>query len=88
MYKKYGAPFVLGALVSCVAKAEPYKHAIDGVFSRFVEPGFPGCAVAVLDKGQLSYVQGYGLTNVEHLVAIKAEHVSCRDLRKHCFVNL
>lgn len=41
---------------------------IDAVFVDLDKPGSPGCALGVIDDGQLSYARGYGMASVEHSV--------------------
>ncbi|MFC2099474.1 serine hydrolase [Candidatus Bipolaricaulota bacterium] len=43
---------------------------IDNLFERFTRPGSPGCAIGVMQQGELAYSQGYGLANLEHNVTI------------------
>jgi CubicO group peptidase (beta-lactamase class C family) len=43
---------------------------IDKLFSGFTQPGQPGCALGVMQQGELAYARGYGLANLEHNVTI------------------
>ncbi len=38
---------------------------VDKVFERYTEPGSAGCAVAVMQGGEIIYKQAYGLANLE-----------------------
>ncbi len=38
---------------------------VDSVFSRFTAPGFPGCALGVVQDGRLAYAKGFGLASIE-----------------------
>lgn len=38
---------------------------VDSIFSRFNTPGFPGCAVGIVQDGRLTYARGFGLASVE-----------------------
>ena len=48
----------------------PTDERIDGIFERYVRPGSPGCALAVVVDGEIVYRQGYGLANLELEVPI------------------
>jgi len=43
---------------------------IDKLFSDYVKPGSPGCAVAIARQGKLLYAKGYGLANLEENLPI------------------
>ena len=43
----------------------PLASRVDAVFSRFTAPGSPGCAVGVVQDGQLTYARGAGLASIE-----------------------
>ncbi len=43
---------------------------IDAVFADYAKPGSPGCAFALYERGRVVYEQGYGLSSIEHGVAI------------------
>ena len=49
---------------------QPTNDKVDAIFERYVRPGSPGCALAVMQNGQIVYQQGYGLANLEHAVPI------------------
>ena len=42
----------------------------DAVFAAWTKPASPGCALGVLQDGQMLYSHGYGLADVEHSVPI------------------
>ena len=42
---------------------------IDKIFSDYVKPGSPGCAVAIARQGQLLYAKGYGLAHLEETLS-------------------
>ena len=44
---------------------QPTNDLVDRIFERYTAPGSPGCAVAVIQDGELVYKQGYGLANLE-----------------------
>ena len=43
---------------------------IDQVFEEYDKPDSPGCALGVIENGELSYGRGYGMANLEHAVPI------------------
>src|ERR1700722_10284835 len=61
------AALVLALLASA---QDPEASAVDAVFSRFTNPGSPGCALGVFRDGKIVYAKGYGLANVEQQVPI------------------
>ncbi|MGD8397228.1 MAG: serine hydrolase domain-containing protein [Anaerolineae bacterium] len=44
---------------------QPTNDQVDRLFARYTRPGSPGCALAVLQDGEIVYKQGYGLASVE-----------------------
>ena len=49
---------------------QPIHDLVDKIFERYTVPGSPGCAVAVVQDGEITYKQGYGLANLELEVPI------------------
>lgn len=49
---------------------EPTNERVDAIFERYSKPGSPGCALAVMQDGQIIYKQGYGLADLEREVPI------------------
>ncbi|MCL3780195.1 serine hydrolase [Prolixibacteraceae bacterium JC049] len=47
-----------------------YSQKIDSIFSQFNKPNTPGCAVGVIKDGQLIFVKGYGVANLEYNIPI------------------
>jgi CubicO group peptidase (beta-lactamase class C family) len=47
-------------------KPEP----VDKLFEPFTQPGSPGCALGVMQGGQLIYKRGYGLANLEYDIPV------------------
>lgn len=43
---------------------------VDAVFAEYAKPGSPGCALAVIQNGGITYEKGYGLASIEHGVPI------------------
>ncbi len=48
---------------------------IDSVFKQFDRKDCPGCAVAVINAGNIIFKKGYGMANLEHQVPIKPQTV-------------
>jgi CubicO group peptidase (beta-lactamase class C family) len=44
---------------------QPTNATVDSIFERYIAPGSPGCALAVMKDGEIVYKQGYGLANLE-----------------------
>ena len=44
---------------------QPTSPQVNSLFERYTRPGSPGCALAVMQDGEIVYKQGYGLANVE-----------------------
>ncbi|MEK6323659.1 MAG: serine hydrolase [Acidobacteriota bacterium] len=47
-------------------KKDPLSDRVDRVFAQWDKPDSPGCALAVIKDGQITYKRGYGLANLEH----------------------
>ena len=45
---------------------QPTKEQVDRIFEEFTRPGSPGCALAVMQGGEVLYKQGYGLADLEN----------------------
>ena len=60
-------------MIAC-AQGDLDSAAIDSVFADF-NAGTPGCALGVVQSGQLVYGRGYGMANLEHDVSINTESV-------------
>ena len=43
---------------------------IDEIFARFDDTRSPGCAVGVIQGGELAFARGYGMANLEHGVSL------------------
>jgi CubicO group peptidase (beta-lactamase class C family) len=43
---------------------------VDQVFAQFNKPDSPGCALAVIKDGQITYQHGYGMSNLEYGIPI------------------
>ncbi len=45
---------------------------IDAIFAEWNRPDSPGCALAIMQNGQVVYERGYGMANLSHDVKIEA----------------
>jgi CubicO group peptidase (beta-lactamase class C family) len=54
---------------------QPTNERIDSIFLRYIAPGSPGCALAVIKDSTIVYQQGYGQASIEHGVPITPETV-------------
>jgi CubicO group peptidase (beta-lactamase class C family) len=64
---------LLGLLIPCSAAAQvsAADHArIDRIFKDYDKPHVPGCALGVMQNGQLAYGRGYGWADLERNVPI------------------
>lgn len=52
------------------AGPEPNEVDVDAIFAEFDRPDSPGCAVGVYRAGEIVFVKGYGMANLEHGVPI------------------
>ena len=51
------------------------KPRVDAVFAEFDKPDSPGCALGVIQDGELTYTQGYGMASLEHSAPIDSDTV-------------
>ncbi|MFN7118158.1 MAG: serine hydrolase domain-containing protein [Saprospiraceae bacterium] len=51
------------------------QQAIDAVFSNWNRTDSPGCALAIVQDGQIIYKKGYGMADLEHHIAIQPNTV-------------
>ncbi len=66
---------LLAVAFSCgehASAAEPQDLArsVDAVFAEYAKPGSPGCSLAVVQNGRITYEKGYGLASIEYGVPI------------------
>jgi CubicO group peptidase (beta-lactamase class C family) len=52
------------------ADSEDLARSVDAVFAEHAKPGSPGCSLAVVQNGRITYEKGYGLASIEHGVPI------------------
>lgn len=62
--------FFMAGCVLNAGSAEEKCAQIDRLFSPWVHPQSPGCALAVVQNGRIIYKKGYGLANLDHDVKI------------------
>ena len=64
----------IGLLAAAVfpgtAQRDDAEARVDAVFRPWTGPGAPGCAVGVMDGGDLRFAKGYGAANLEYDVPI------------------
>jgi CubicO group peptidase (beta-lactamase class C family) len=48
---------------------------VDSIFQEFNRKDSPGCALAVIDGGRITYKKGYGMANLEHNIPITPDTV-------------
>ena len=49
--------------------------AVDALFSEWNKPDSPGCAIAIIHRGQQLYRRGYGMANLEYAIPISEKSV-------------
>lgn len=68
--------FVFASLGTRVTAQPPAAiPRIDSLFTNWIAPNAPGCAVGVYEGDRIAYARGYGLANVEHGVPITSQTV-------------
>ncbi|MDQ3548536.1 MAG: beta-lactamase family protein [Chloroflexota bacterium] len=48
---------------------------VDAIFAEWDRDDSPGCALALIQDGQVAYARGYGMANLEHGVPISSESI-------------
>ena len=61
------------APIPAAAQEPVWKAAVDSVFLPLDRTGSPGCALGVVQRGELVYAKGYGMANLEHGIPITSE---------------
>ena len=46
------------------------NSAVDNIFTEWNKPNVPGCAIGIIQNGELIYAQGYGTGDLEHDIAL------------------
>lgn len=53
-----------------MTKTDPRLAQVDQLFSRWAKSSSPGCAIAIMQDGEIIYEQGYGMANLEYDIPI------------------
>lgn len=56
----------------------PLKYkvdAVDALFSEWIKPDSPGCAISIIHRGQVIHSCGYGMADLEHAIPISKNSV-------------
>jgi len=65
-----------GGGASAVSAQQVDRHTqVDAVFARWDRPDSPGCALGVIEEGELTYELGYGMANLDWDIPITPETV-------------
>ena len=76
MKKKTLIVFGLLILICVIlADGDELTNRVDKLFSEWDKPDSPGCALGVIQDGQLIYKRGYGMANLEHGIPITSKSV-------------
>lgn len=74
--------FVLGLLTPVIchaqegtAKPSLATERVDALFARWDKPDSPGCALAVINDGQVIFKRGYGRANLDYDIPISSQSV-------------
>ncbi len=67
--------FLFVGYISNAKYPEEKFATVDKLFSPWNNPQSPGCALAVIQNGEIIFKKGYGLANLEHDVKIKPSTV-------------
>ena len=62
-------------LTSGSGLATPDWDAVDEVFAAYDHTDTPGCALGVVQGGELVYARGYGMANLDYGIAITPQSV-------------
>ena len=54
---------------------KPLTKQVDALFSEWDKPDAPGCALGVIQDGELVYAQGYGIANLDYDLPITPDSV-------------
>ena len=52
-----------------------YQAAVDSVFAEWDSESSPGCALGIVQDGELVYAKGYGMANLEYDIPNSSESV-------------
>jgi CubicO group peptidase (beta-lactamase class C family) len=65
--------FTLINVCSCGQIEE--NTAVDNIFTEWNKPDVPGCAIGIINNGELFYAKGYGIGDLEHDIALMPSSV-------------
>jgi CubicO group peptidase (beta-lactamase class C family) len=54
---------------------DPIPERVDRIFARWDHVNSPGCAIGVSRDGEMVYQRGYGMSNLEHAIAITRQSI-------------
>ena len=69
------AIILIGLLSQFIQAQELDKVSIDNVFKEWDSPDTPGCALGIIQNGELVYGRGYGMANLEYDIPINTKSV-------------
>jgi len=55
--------------------ADSLTRKVDSVFAKYDKPNSPGCALAILKDGKITYKKGYGMSNLDYGIAISPSSI-------------
>jgi len=74
-----GVGFVLMAVLLWeplgYANSDSFTEKVDKLFVSWDKPNSPGCALGVIQDGELIYARGYGTANLEHNIPITSKSI-------------
>lgn len=66
---------ILSLNAGCGGQSATAEARVDQVFAQWDKPDSPGCALTVIQDGEIIYKRGYGMANLEHRVPISSKTV-------------
>jgi CubicO group peptidase (beta-lactamase class C family) len=64
---------VVAVVTIAQLRSESREARVDRLFAPWDKPDSPGCALAVIQGGQIVYERGYGMANLEHDIPISPQ---------------
>jgi CubicO group peptidase (beta-lactamase class C family) len=62
---------ILALLINVCASGQFEENtAVDNIFAEWNKPDVPGCAIGIIQNGELIYAKGYGTGDLEHDIAL------------------
>jgi len=56
-------------------KVELLNNSVDKLFADWDKPDSPGCAIAIVQEGEVIYKRGYGMADLEHDIVISPKSI-------------